>query len=139
MIGKKLKYLREVHSISQAELANSLHVSRQSISLYEIDKRDPDFEVLRKICNYFGVTADYFIFDEKPHSPPGLSDNEVEIVNAMRQPPNDEWPVVDENLSAVVQAVSHLSSEKLKRLAGYIDALKDLPDGSNADILEKRA
>lgn len=141
MIGKKLKYLREIHDISQAELADALHVSRQSISLYEIDKRDPDFTVLKKICTYFGVTADYFIFENAPdYSPPNLSDNEVEVVNAMRQSPESDPPIVDKNFAAVIRAVSQMPPDKLQRLADYVGALDKLPDDADGvAIVEKHA
>ena len=41
-IGKKLLYLRQQRGLSQEELASALHVSRQTISKWELGKSEPD-------------------------------------------------------------------------------------------------
>lgn len=140
MIGRKLKFLRETSGLTQAELASALGISRSALSLYEIDKRDPDFATLKIICDYFGVSADYFVLDHAaPISPPNLSDLEIEVVNALRTPLGKK-PPVDSNLALAAQAIGSLSEEKLLRLLGYVKALQEIPDGDDDTIiLKKRA
>ncbi len=140
MIGRKLKFLRETSGLTQAELAAALGISRSALSLYEIDKRDPDFATLKIICDYFGVSADYFVLDHAaPISPPNLSDLEIEVVNALRTPLGKK-PPVDSNLALAAQAIGSLSEEKLLRLLGYVKALQEIPDGDDDTIvLKKRA
>ncbi|WP_271629798.1 helix-turn-helix domain-containing protein [Caldicellulosiruptor sp. DIB 104C] len=60
MFGKRLKELREERGLTQAELAKELGISVQNLSYYE-NGREPKYELLIKIADYFGVTVDYLI------------------------------------------------------------------------------
>lgn len=64
-LGERLKLLRESCGILQKELANQLGLSQQTISLYESGKRQPDYETLKDIANYFDVTTDFLLGIEK--------------------------------------------------------------------------
>ena len=57
----RLKYLREKHGFSQAELADRIGVSRGSISFYENNSRVPDIDVLGSLCDFFSVSSDYLL------------------------------------------------------------------------------
>ncbi|URN85826.1 helix-turn-helix domain-containing protein [Acetobacterium wieringae] len=59
MIGERLKNLRKNMGYTQDDLAEKLSISRSSLSLYEIDKRDPDSETFNKIADFFHVSLDY--------------------------------------------------------------------------------
>jgi len=59
MIGERLKNLRKSMGYTQDDLAEKLSISRSSLSLYEIDKRDPDSETFNKIADFFHVSLDY--------------------------------------------------------------------------------
>lgn len=59
MIGERLKNLRKSMGFTQDELAERLSISRSSLSLYEIDKRDPDSDTFNKIADFFQVSLDY--------------------------------------------------------------------------------
>ena len=50
-----LKKLRNNKGITQAELATALGVGKSTISLYEVGRREPDFESLEAIADYFNV------------------------------------------------------------------------------------
>ena len=58
MIGKKLKTLRNESTITQAELAKALNVTRSAVALWETDKTDPDISNLIAIAKYFSITVD---------------------------------------------------------------------------------
>lgn len=59
--GKKLSLLRKEHNLTQSNLAKKLGVSRGTIGMYEIDKRDPDTSTLKKISTLFNVSIDYLL------------------------------------------------------------------------------
>lgn len=59
MIGERIKNLRLSLGYKQEELAEKLSISRSSLSLYEIDKRDPDSVTSIKIADFFNVSLDY--------------------------------------------------------------------------------
>lgn len=54
----KLTALRQAKGLSQLELAESIGVSRESISLWERGVADPHPSQVRRLCNYFEKEAD---------------------------------------------------------------------------------
>ncbi len=56
-----LKNLREANDVTQEELAEFLKVTRPTIAGYETKNRQPDYERLVKIAEYFDVTVDYLL------------------------------------------------------------------------------
>ena len=59
--GLRLKQLRERKRLSQIELANILEVSNGSISKLERNERQPDYETLEKIADFFNTSIDYLL------------------------------------------------------------------------------
>lgn len=56
-----LKELRTRSGFSQQELANTLGVSRSSISMFERGEREPNIEILELIADYFNVDMNYLL------------------------------------------------------------------------------
>lgn len=54
-----LKSLRKRENLNQLELANAIGVSRSAIGMYESGQREPDFETMEAIADYFNVSMDY--------------------------------------------------------------------------------
>lgn len=50
MLGKIIKYIRKEKEISQEDLGQILNVDQTTISGYERNYREPDFQMLEKIC-----------------------------------------------------------------------------------------
>lgn len=62
-----LKNLRESQNITQEQLADYLQVSRPTIAGYETKSRQPDFERLEKISQFFHVSIDYLLTGSEFH------------------------------------------------------------------------
>ena len=71
-LDKKLKDLRTYHGLKQKELAKAINVSSSTISGYENGK-NPDYNTLVKLANYFKVSVDYLL----DNSPVKLSYDEL--------------------------------------------------------------
>lgn len=56
-----LKYLRTREKMSQAELADKLGVSKSTVGMYELGKREPDFETLEAIADLFNVDMNFLL------------------------------------------------------------------------------
>ena len=56
-----LKYLRVRDIMSQAELADKLGVSKSTVGMYELGKREPDFETLEAIADLFNVDMNFLL------------------------------------------------------------------------------
>ncbi|MEE0899053.1 MAG: helix-turn-helix transcriptional regulator [Acutalibacteraceae bacterium] len=63
-IGERLKELRTQKGLSQAELAKRLNLSKSTISMIEVGSRNPSFEVLELIADYFNVDMAYLLGEE---------------------------------------------------------------------------
>lgn len=57
-IGKIIKQLRSVHSLSQEDLAEQLGVSRQTISNWENDRTVPALDYMKKLCEEYQLSLD---------------------------------------------------------------------------------
>ena len=53
--GQTLYKLRTSHNVTQAELSEYFKISKSLISMYERDKRKPNFEILEGIADFFNV------------------------------------------------------------------------------------
>lgn len=54
----KLRDLRKSKSLTLKQMAAIFGISESSISLYETGKRQPDYELLCKMADYFDVSID---------------------------------------------------------------------------------
>lgn len=61
MFGKRIIELRKENGMTQTDLANLIGISRSALSLYEIEKREPDIKILDKLASLFNVQVDYLI------------------------------------------------------------------------------
>lgn len=59
--NKIFKELRLKNGYTQDGLAEALELSRSSVSMYENGHREPDFDILEKIADFFRVDIDYLI------------------------------------------------------------------------------
>lgn len=62
-IGQKIVHLRTVSDISQEQLAETLGVSRQSVSKWEMDQALPQIDKVLQLAEIFGVTTDELLQD----------------------------------------------------------------------------
>jgi transcriptional regulator with XRE-family HTH domain len=66
MLSKRLKELRAIKDITQADLARLLGVTQQAVAKWENKKAEPDNNTLIKLADYFHVSTDYLLGHE-PH------------------------------------------------------------------------
>ncbi len=63
-LGQKIIRLRNIADISQEQLAESLGVSRQSISKWEMNQALPQIDKVVQLAELFGVTTDELLLDK---------------------------------------------------------------------------
>lgn len=64
-LGRRLKQVRVEKGFSQAEVADFLNISRQSISRWETDKAYPDLDNLVELSKYYEVSIDELLTETK--------------------------------------------------------------------------
>ncbi len=57
----RMRNLREDRDLTQAELGKVLNKSQQGYNHIEAGRAELKIEDLIKLCDFYGVTADYFI------------------------------------------------------------------------------
>ena len=62
---EKIKNLRKTKKVNQQELADYLGIKRATISNWEINRRTPSMDDLKRVAEFFGVSLDYFGSDVK--------------------------------------------------------------------------
>lgn len=58
---ERLKTLRQSRDLTQSSLADALNISRSAVGMYENGSREPDFETLELIADFFNVDIDYLL------------------------------------------------------------------------------
>lgn len=61
IFAERLKELREEKGLSISQLAKEIGVSAIAVSRWENCLRTPSIEILRILCIYFKISADYLI------------------------------------------------------------------------------
>ena len=85
--------LRKKSKLTQSQLAERIGISRSAIGNYENGIREPDFETLEKIADFFNVDMNYLLGEslsekelyERYHVYSLTSELEQDIINMFRQ------------------------------------------------------
>lgn len=106
MLEKSLKELRKQLKKTQEEVASDLCLHKSTYKNYELGLREPDFETLKKLADYFHTTIDYLLEHEVPYliNKSEFSSNQLEIIDKIKKLDNDQC----------------------KMLISYIDGLNDM-------------
>ena len=61
IFATRMVLLRKEKGMTQQEMANIFQKSRQAISSYETQEREPEYDFLCKMADYFDVSSDYLL------------------------------------------------------------------------------
>lgn len=86
MFAKRLKELRQQKRLSQYQLADLLKLTRGQLANYEQKKRQPDFDTLELLADFFKVSTDYLLGRTDDPTPPRAK---------QQKPPTHEEYVLD--------------------------------------------
>ncbi|MEG0155522.1 MAG: helix-turn-helix domain-containing protein [Lachnospiraceae bacterium] len=102
-LGENLRELRTLKGLKQSSITTVLNISQSAYSLYELGKREPTFDTLIKIAEFFDVSTDYLLglSTSTAHSvssrnlKPLFSDEELEVLEYYRalDKTNQRWIV----------------------------------------------
>ena len=59
--ASNIKKLREERKLSQKDIAEYLGITRQAVNSYECGRREPDYNTLVSLADFFGVTVDFLL------------------------------------------------------------------------------
>ena len=76
--AERIKQLRKKHNLSQSDLAKMVGVKSNTVSTWERGTRRPDFNVLCRLSNSFGVPIEYILGETADF----IGENENDYSNA---------------------------------------------------------
>lgn len=118
--GENLKNLRTHQNITQQQLADYLNVTRPTIAGYETKGKEPDYQTLVDIADYFQVPVDFLI--RETNIPDGKHDLPLKISEQAGISPKQEGFI-----SSIVEQACKLDSYDLLRLQNYLQLLLNQP------------
>lgn len=117
-IGARIRYLLEEAGMTQRELANILHISASTLNGYIKQGKEPDFDMLIRLANYFNTTTDYLLGRANLRTSPDqpISTEEGRLLGIYRLLPPQQKEIVLENVMSHYRHVCNSDSSPLKKL-----------------------
>lgn len=85
----RLKELRKQKKLNQTQFARAFGVAQNTVSNWENGNRTLDAATANEIADFFGVSVDYLLGNEKKPTPSvdgsELSENEIEMLRRFRE------------------------------------------------------
>lgn len=113
------KDLRTKSGLTQQEMADKLQISRSSIGMYESGEREPSFELLEAIADFFNVDMNYLLGKKElsEHIPQAYYLNEDARNMAQFMYDNPEYKVL-------FDASRKISKEDIETVKAIMDKFK---------------
>ncbi len=106
----RIRELRIKSGYNQKEFAAILNVAPNTYNQWETGKREPDYEMLKKIADYFNVSVDYLLGrEEAEKSPIGIKPTEDDVKVALF---GGDEEVTEEMWNEVKSFVEFVKSKK---------------------------
>lgn len=88
MYGVMINKLRKEHKYSQKDLSDHLGIGVSTISMWESEKREPDYTHLMAMAELFHVSVDYILYGKVDEVK--LSPIEQDVLDLFRQLPIEQ-------------------------------------------------
>lgn len=109
-----LKSLREERGLSQDELARLTQLSKSTISMYENGNREPKFETLEVIANFFNVDMNTLLDKKQPIMV--LTQQEETHIKKYRQLDADGKEEIDDLIDVKLAKLQRKAEEDVESL-----------------------
>lgn len=114
-IGSKIKELRNNSGMTQSELAKKLGISPSAVGMYEQGRREPDNDMVLKLCGVFGISADCLLGNSEndPNIKKEISEVFDEFTRMLSMQQGlmfDGEPLCDEDRSMIVDAIKAVAA-----------------------------
>ena len=94
IFGRNLRNLRNLKGLSLNALGKELGVTGSAISSWELGNKEPNFDMLIKVANYFKVSIDYMlnhqVFDNEAQKKEVVSQLANEIYERYKNIPDSK-------------------------------------------------
>ena len=108
----RIRSLRKARGITMKELGRIVGVAESTSSHYEVGRREPDFETLLKLGEYFGVPVDYILGNDP------VETELAEYLEDLRERPETR---------ALLEASRGMTKEQVEAMAAFAKQLRGDP------------
>lgn len=100
-LPSRLKRLREEKGLTQRQFAEQFQISPSTIALYELGKRTPDAETLKRLADFFDTSVDYLLGRTDIRK----FDLDIENIAAMRSKELEGYEDLPDEAKKMLQAI----------------------------------
>lgn len=112
MLGKRITSLRKQAGLTQEGLAKKLNITRSALSQYELGTREPNYDLLIKIADFFDVSIDFLIRGENKETQDKIFNEEARRI---LEDPDTLVAAADGKITAsILEAAQRIIAEQLK-------------------------
>lgn len=131
-LGERIAFLRREKGLSQRKLMEILHF--ENLSKYEKNQRQPNYDILTRIANYFEVSTDWLLLGETfkyesipetlvqgnesltPYTtatkPSSLTDEEIELLSSFRKLNVKDRLYIDGYIKGMLAKANDMNTQK---------------------------
>lgn len=121
--SQRLRKLRKKNNMTQKDLADHIGVDRATIAGYETKGKEPAYEKLEKLANFFNVSIDYLLGRSEE------SQSANEIKKAISDDPElvSAWEEISkrEDLQLLFKQTKDLDESSIKQVIRIIKAIEE--------------
>lgn len=110
--------LRKQDGLTQMEAAERMGISRSALAMYETGKREPDFETLELIADFYNVNMDTLIGRSDPPQPEELVNGDPELTELLTRARDDP------NIRMLFSVTKDATAEDIEKTIKIIRMLK---------------
>ncbi|WP_419724070.1 helix-turn-helix domain-containing protein [Bacillus sp. SKDU12] len=112
MLGKRITSLRKQDGLTQEGLAKKLNITRSALSQYELGTREPNYDLLIKIADYFDVSIDFLLRGENKETQDKIFNEEARKI---LEDPDTLIAAADGKITAsILEAAQRIIADQLK-------------------------
>lgn len=123
MLNKRLEELRKKMKMTKKEVAGLLNIDQSTYGKYELGKREPDSEMLKKLADIFNTSVDYILGRTEKYNPAD------EISSAVKEDPELAyfWNTLREreDLKLLFKQTRNLAPKEIQQIIRIIKAIED--------------
>ena len=118
MTKLRIKQLRKEYKLTQKEFADLFNLDDSTISLYENGKREPTYDIIVKIADYFNVSIDWLlervdsknlVFVESDYIPKELLNIGVGYLKLAKEMSDKKIPLDD--MRKIITAINNMEND----------------------------
>ena len=114
--SENLKALRKTHKLTQKQLSNQLGVALSTVAMWETGARQPDYDMLNKIADFFNVSHDVLLIGTEASEYAGTESDVMEIRDLLRTRPE---------MKMLLSVSKGATRADIERTVAIIEALKN--------------